>query len=258
MLHTLANHSPDPNSKYLARYVRYIDCCKTLHNSGYTEKHHIIPKSFGGGENHKNKVSLSAAQHFGAHILLAKATGSPKMIKALHKMMHSRSGDVKREYNISAKLYAYLREEHAKVVSAYSKNTVTARHLFTNEIKRIPKPLFDYYNGTLYEAVSKGRKDTEQQRIRKSEAAARPRQVRQGLRSRAIAATKYLYITPKGTCETSKDLLLLYTELANSFVETLGNEKYIITKKFATMYPYFSAYVGKSLAEAGFKRIPKK
>lgn len=258
MIHALLHHSANPNNKYIVRYTRYIDrCIRLAQATGYTEKHHIIPKSFGGSNRHENRIVLSASQHFGAHILLAKATGSPKMIKALHKMMYSRTGDVKRDYNISAKLYEYLKAEHSKIVSAYSKDTVTARHIYTGEIKRIPKQLFEYYNGVLYEAVSKGRKDSPEQLVRKSEMAKRPRNVRKGLRSRELAATKYLYVTPKGTCETRKDMLLLYPELTNSFVELLGNDRYLITKKFATMYPIFNGYVGQSLENAGFKRIQK-
>jgi hypothetical protein len=257
MISTLEFHSPKPNYKYLLRYINYIERCKTLNNIGYCEKHHIIPKSFGGENTSVNIVTLSAAQHFGAHILLAKATGSPKMIKALHKMMHSRSGDVKRDYHISAKLFSYLREEHSKIVSEYSKNTVTAKHLPTGEVKRVPKVLFDLHNGEIYEAVSKGRKDTEEQRLRKSIAAQKPRTVRKGLRSRKVAATKYSYNTPKGYCETRDDVLVLYNTFTSSTFEILKDDL-VISQKFASVHPEFQAHIGKTLGDIGFSRIIRK
>lgn len=257
MIHILKNHAPKPNIKYLNRYVRYIECCRNTNKIGYTENHHIIPNSFGGKKSTENMIQLSASQHFGAHVLLAKATGSPKMIKALHKMMHSRTGDVKRDYHVSSKLYSYLKEEHSKVVSAYSKGTVTAKHLHTGEVKRVPKPLFDAYNGVLYEAISKGRKDTDGQRLQKSQAAKRPRVVRQGLRSRKIAATKYSYNTPKGYCETRDDVLTLYSTFTSSTFEILKDEL-VISRKFASVHPEFSEHVGKTLGDIGFNRIIKK
>ena len=44
----------------------------------------------------------------------------------------------------------YLYAEHSKIVSAYSKNTVAARHLGTHEIKRIPSELFNSYKDILF------------------------------------------------------------------------------------------------------------
>ena len=257
MICILENHAPKPNYKYLLRYIQYIDRCRKIKTIGYTENHHIVPKSFGGKNDVGNLITLSASQHFGAHILLAKATGSPKMIKALHKMMYSRTGDVKRDYHISSKLYSYLREEHSKVVSEYSKGTVTAKHIYTGEVKRIPKPLFDTYNGVLYEAVSKGRKDTVEQKLRKSMASSKSRTVRQGLRSRKVAATKYSYNTPKGYCETREDVLSLYSTFTSSTFEILKDDL-VISKKFASVHPEFREYVGKTMGDIGFNRIIKK
>lgn len=200
---------------------------------------------------------MTASQHFGAHILLAKATRSPKMIKVLHKMMYSRTGNVRRDYHISAKLYTYLRKEHSKVVSEYSKNTVTAKNLLTGETSRVPKDVFDTYNGILYHAVAKGRRDTKEQRLKKSIAAAKPRKVRKGLRSRKIAATKYSYNTPKGYCETRDDVISLYPTFTSSTFEILKDEL-VISRKFASIHPEFRVHIGKKLCDIGFTRILKK
>lgn len=43
--------------------------------SGYRERHHIVPRSLGGTDEPGNLISLSAEDHFFAHLLLAKVHG---------------------------------------------------------------------------------------------------------------------------------------------------------------------------------------
>lgn len=249
----LIDNSPSPNLRYINRYISYIDRCRTKLFTSRTEKHHILPKSFGGG-NGNNLLRMSPRHHYISHVLLAKATGSPKMIKALHKMVYSRTGDVSREYKISSRMYAYLRSEHAKVVSAYSKNTVTARHIITGEVKRIPTKLFEKYNGVLYEGVAKGRKDTSGTKKLKSMAAQRPRKnIKQGNRIRSLAASKYSYSTPKGYCENSTDLLNLYSTFTKNTLTVLDDE-FVISHKFASIHIEFQNYIGMKLKDIGIRR----
>ena len=40
--------------------------------SGYTEKHHILPRSLGGSNARNNIIRLKASDHFFAHVLLAR------------------------------------------------------------------------------------------------------------------------------------------------------------------------------------------
>lgn len=224
---------------------------------GYTEIHHIIPRSFGGDNSKSNCVQLTAREHYIAHLLLAKATNNPKMIKALHRMVHSKNSSQHRDYKITNRIYEYLRIEHAKVVSNYSKNTVVARHLYTDEVKRIPKALFEKYNNVLYEAISKNRKDSQETKLKKQIASKRPRRVRKGLRSRSLAASKYSYDTPVGFCENSTDLLRLYPTFSKNTLSVINNNT-IISNKFASIHIEFLPYIGKTFAEYGLikhKRI---
>jgi hypothetical protein len=248
----LIKNSPVPDIRYIDRYISFIEKCKLIPLFVSFEKHHILPKSF-GGNNGDNLIKLSPRHHYIAHILLAKATGSPKMIKALHKMIYSRTGDVIREYKISSRMYEYLKIEHAKIVSAYSKNTVTAKHMYTNEVKRIPKKLFDQYNGVLYEATAKGRKDSQVTIELKRIASKKPRKVKQGTRVRSLAASRYSYITPKGYCENSTDLLNLYSTFTKNTLTVLEDE-FVISHKFASIHNEFKDYVGKKLKDIGFTR----
>lgn len=39
---------------------------------GYTECHHILPKSLGGSNDKSNLINLTAREHFICHLLLTK------------------------------------------------------------------------------------------------------------------------------------------------------------------------------------------
>jgi len=73
-------------NKYTNTYYKIIDRAKTRDITGYTEKHHIIPKSLGGSNSKDNLVKLTAREHFICHLLLSKmtdGTNRQKMFLAL-------------------------------------------------------------------------------------------------------------------------------------------------------------------------------
>jgi hypothetical protein len=246
----LLNNSYFPNNHLINRYIKFINRCRNIKFDCYTENHHIVPRSFGGNNEQYNLIKLGARHHYIAHLLLAKATKNPKMIKALHRMIYSTKGNVQRNYKITSKIYSLIRDEHSKIVSKYSKNTVVAKQIYTEEIKRIPKSLFDKYNGVLYEAISKNRKDSPETKFKKQIASKKPRKVKQGLRSRSLAASKYSYETPLGFCENSSDLLKLYPTFSKNTLTVLDNHVKI-SKKFASIHKEFIPYIGKTFEEYG-------
>jgi hypothetical protein len=252
----LLENSVFPKEHIIERYLKFINYCKNIEFDCYTETHHIIPRSFNGTDDNNNLIKLGARHHYIAHLLLARATNSPKMIKALHKMVYSTSGDVQRNYKITSKVYAYVREEHSKIVSAYSKDTVVARQIYTEEVKRIPKKLFDTYNGVLYEALAKNRKDSKETKLKKQAASKRPRKVKQGLRSRSLAASKYSYKTPLGFCQNSSDLLTLYPSFTKNTLTMLDNDV-IISSKFASIHKDFFQHIGKTFKECGIIKLKR-
>ena len=83
--------------------------------SGYTENHHIIPKSLGGSNDPDNLVKLTAREHFIAHRLLAKIHGG-KMWSALWLMCHGKTNSGK-GLNVSSRVYEIARIKHAQQVS---------------------------------------------------------------------------------------------------------------------------------------------
>lgn len=73
-------------SKYKKWYYQIIDRSNNRCINGYTEKHHIIPKSLGGSNSKDNLAILTAREHFICHWLLTKMTlgeSRAKMIYAL-------------------------------------------------------------------------------------------------------------------------------------------------------------------------------
>lgn len=62
-------------NKYTKWYYSIISKSqKRVNYEGYTERHHIIPKSLGGTNEPSNLVKLTAKEHFICHLLLIKMT----------------------------------------------------------------------------------------------------------------------------------------------------------------------------------------
>jgi len=101
-------------NKYTRWYYDIINRAQTrvLDNRVYCEKHHIIPKSLGGNDNHENLVKLTAREHFICHWLLTKmVTGveQKKMAYACKMLMHSH-GNGQDRYRITARIYETLKQ----------------------------------------------------------------------------------------------------------------------------------------------------
>ena len=72
---------------YEKHYNLLINRAKTRSISGYTEKHHIIPKCMGGNDDASNLVELTAEEHYIAHLLLVKMyPNKGKLIYAANMM----------------------------------------------------------------------------------------------------------------------------------------------------------------------------
>lgn len=79
---------------------------------GYSEKHHIVPRSMGGGNDCANIVRLTAREHFIAHRLLAKMHGGV-MWYALACMSRVNTKSAKGVL-VSSRLYDLIKREDAK------------------------------------------------------------------------------------------------------------------------------------------------
>ena len=87
--------------------------------TSYFEKHHIAPRSLGGGNERANIIKLTAEDHFFAHLLLAKIHGGG-MWTAVRRMRWGRVGG-ERPWVAGRYMYALARQKHAEVVSETQK-----------------------------------------------------------------------------------------------------------------------------------------
>lgn len=78
--------------------------------NAYYEKHHIIPRAKGGGNQKSNLVFLTGREHFVAHMLLARIYGGG-MWQAAKMMKNARNGVQRR--NVNSRLYEIAKREWA-------------------------------------------------------------------------------------------------------------------------------------------------
>jgi hypothetical protein len=101
---------------YVNRYKRFIDSLKKQNVEGYSEVHHIVPRSMGGTNDSDNLIRLTARQHFIAHWMLWKAYGG-KMTMAFHAMVYRYNKKIKRHTKVNSRTHSKLIEEHASLIS---------------------------------------------------------------------------------------------------------------------------------------------
>ena len=115
------------DNKYTRWYYSIITSANSRIPTGYTEKHHIIPKSFyisksktgwltGNSEAVENKVMLTAKEHFICHMLLVRmitGVAKTKMAFALVRISRSKSLQGK----INSRTYGYIKKLHSEAAS---------------------------------------------------------------------------------------------------------------------------------------------
>jgi hypothetical protein len=111
-------------NKYTTWYTAITDRARTRKLEGYTERHHVIPKSLNGTDDNANLVDLTAREHFICHWLLTKMyTGEAKskMIYALNGMKRNGKFTQRYETLITSRVYESLKKEFSIVHSATMK-----------------------------------------------------------------------------------------------------------------------------------------
>lgn len=85
---------------------------------GYTEKHHVLPRSLGGSDGAHNIVILTAKEHYVAHLLLTKMYARYsveyfKMVSAFMMMINC----TKTNRHITSNNYAKLKSDYSMAMS---------------------------------------------------------------------------------------------------------------------------------------------
>lgn len=107
------------NNKYTSIYYSIIEKSKNRKISGYTEKHHIIPKSLGGSNKSNNLVKLTAREHYICHILLVLMTfgkNQMKMIHAATAFINWKTTKHDRKFHFNSKTYQSLKEKRSEML----------------------------------------------------------------------------------------------------------------------------------------------
>jgi hypothetical protein len=107
-------------NKYEKWYTAITERAKNRTLEGYTESHHVIPRSLGGSDDADNLVDLTAREHFVCHWLLVKIhTGESrnKMIYALRMMRAEKHGQQRYESKITARVYESIKKEYSEIAS---------------------------------------------------------------------------------------------------------------------------------------------
>lgn len=147
-------------NKYTKWYFNIIN--RHLENpvEGYTERHHIIPKSLGGSNKDKNLVNLTAKAHYICHLLLIRmcldtkdkakmvfAIKAMTMVNRHHHRHTSRIFHIFREAHFSQmngenhpRFGTKLTEEHKKVLREKTREQWKNSNPFEN---RVYKPWTD-------------------------------------------------------------------------------------------------------------------
>lgn len=107
-------------NKYSKWYNRIIANAQARHyTQGYTEKHHIVPRSCGGLDNIENLVVLTAREHFVCHMLLpkmVKGSNRKKMLFALWAMCNQRSEGQDNRYTPNSRIYEQIKKQAVEVI----------------------------------------------------------------------------------------------------------------------------------------------
>lgn len=100
-------------------YRNIIDKRKRDIPVGYSEMHHIIPRSLGGSDAAENLVRLTAREHFICHMLLVRmyTRGSQEWIKMVHAAMMMFTHSSNQQRYITSREYNSLRVDFSKVMS---------------------------------------------------------------------------------------------------------------------------------------------
>lgn len=99
-------------NKYSRIYYSIISRAKSRPKTGYSETHHILPKSMGGSDELSNLVELTAKEHYICHLLLPKITEGENRYKMIYAYTIMSGRKI-----YGSRKYAFYREEYAKINS---------------------------------------------------------------------------------------------------------------------------------------------
>lgn len=130
------------DNKYYKWYMKLTQ--NKVEKEGYTEKHHIVPRSMGGTDDKENLVILTAREHYIAHLLLTKCVSEEflsKMLYAYMMMSIVKDENQDRTFKVNARLFESRKLESIEFKKAY-KHTEEAKKSISKNLKGVKKKPF--------------------------------------------------------------------------------------------------------------------
>lgn len=130
---------------YQKIYNKIIEYRKINPIQGYTERHHILPKSIGGTDDIDNIVSLTAREHFLCHYLLAKMyeLETLEWYKMNHAFMLMKASSSNQHRYFNSRLYSALRSNMQMVMSDAQKGNKNSQYgtcwIYNEDLKQNKK-----------------------------------------------------------------------------------------------------------------------
>lgn len=278
-------------NKYYNWYKKIITAAqtRTLDKAIYTERHHIIPKCLGGSNAKSNLATLTAREHFVAHLLLVKCVQGQrnkfKMMSAVSKFTCSRSYQQRilssRQYQLcreyaqeSARYFAKLRGPRSQETIEKTKKTCLVRYGSTNtrlgarlsedqknrlsEI-RATRPTYEtwFKNANVAE-----KKDKHQEWAKKNSSFVtnNPSLTEEGKRKLSESKSEYYYITPWGefSCRYDFDQHPICRLIGFDTIYRLyGGLNATIKTRAINRAKLSSSWLNKTWSEVGFDKVKK-
>lgn len=127
---------------YYKIYNQLIERAQNRVLFSYKEKHHIVPKCVGGGNNFENLVELTAREHFIAHLLLLKIYPNKPKIWYAYWLMCNRN-NIK-----SGRIYEEARKYTSENMRKIAKDPKVIKRISDARKGKIPKNIKILQNST--------------------------------------------------------------------------------------------------------------
>lgn len=88
-----------------------------VHGNEYCERHHIVPKCMGGGNNEENLIDLYAREHYEAHKLLALENPDNRGLQVAWLNMSTTKNQYHERETVTAEEFELARKACSKVMS---------------------------------------------------------------------------------------------------------------------------------------------
>lgn len=107
------------SNKYTHWYYNIITRAQSRTLTGYSERHHIIPKCLGGNDTNDNLVRLTAREHFICHRLLVRMVeqGLRGKLSLAAAAMWRKAKNQSRDYVFHSRTYDTLKRQASEYLS---------------------------------------------------------------------------------------------------------------------------------------------